>query len=133
MAILILISLSIVMLQKEKQNAEPGKTTAKGKLVEGFPQLPIPPDSTVEKSYKKESGGKVGYEAEYITNTPPKEAMVWYRDELIKSGWSIYDEQIEGIEGEFSIMAERGKEKINVFAEKEEGESTEISIEIPLQ
>lgn len=133
MAILILISVGIVTLQKEKQNAEPGKTSTKGKLVEGFPQLPTYPGARVANSYKKESDGKIGYEAVYLSDKPAKEAMLWYRDELTKLGWSIYNEQIEEVESEFSIMAERGKEKVNVFAEKEEGESTEISIEFPLQ
>ena len=104
-----------------------------GKLVEGFPQFPIFPDSVVEKSYKKEEGGRAGFEADYTSNKSPKEAIVWYRDELKKLGWSIYSEQIEGVQGEFNIMAERGKEKVNIFAEKEEGEETEIAIEIPLQ
>lgn len=132
LVILFLILTVIVIGQKDKERVEPGKTTAKGKLVEGFPQLPIFPDAVVEKSYKKESGGKIGYEAVYLSETPPKEAMIWYRDELKKSGWSIYDEQIEEVESEFSIMAEREGKKLNVFAENEEGE-TEISVEIPLQ
>jgi len=130
--ILVLIFISIVFVQKNKQNVEPGKTTAKGKLVEGFPQIPTYPGSQILNSYKKEGDGKIGYEAQYISDRPGKEAIVWYRDELNKQGWSIYDEQIEGIVGEFSFMAEKDQQKVNVFAENEEGE-TEITVEFPLQ
>jgi len=138
----VIFLLSIILPKDKQQNSqiEPQpeqqvrseKVEVEGKLVEGFPQLPIFPDATVEKSYKKESGGKVGYEAVYLTNKFPKEAMVWYREELEKQGWTIIDEQIEGTESEFSLMVERGGKKVNVFAENEDGE-TEISVEIPLQ
>ena len=106
--------------------------SVKGKLVESFPQLPVYPASTVEKSYKKEAGAKVGYEAEYLTDRSPKEAMRWYKAELVKQGWTIISEEIEDVEGEFSLMVEKNGEKVNVFAENEDGK-TEISIEIPLQ
>ena len=130
--ILVLIFISVALLLKNKQNVEPGKTTAKGKLVEGFPQIPTYPGSQIVNSYKKGSEGKIGYEVHYSTDQPAKEAIVWYRDELKKLGWLIYEEQIEGIVGEFSLMAQKGQQKVNVFTENEEGE-TEISVEFPLQ
>jgi len=130
--VLILIFLSLVIVKNNKQRVEPGKTTAKGKLVEGFPQIPTYPGSRVLNSYKKEGDGKVGYEAHYFTDQPAKEAIIWYRDELNKLGWSIYDEQIEGIVGEFGIMAEKDKQKVNVFVDNED-EGAEISVEFPMQ
>ena len=129
--ILVLIFLAIIAVQKNKQQ-EPGKVSAQGRLVDGFPELPVLPNSTVEKSYKKEDGVRIGYEADYLINTPPKEAMIWYKLEFQKLGWLIYNEQIEGIESEFAFTAKKGDQIVNVFAESEDGK-TEISLEIPLQ
>ena len=133
LAIIILTFFGYIFINKNNQTRqEPGMTLIKGKLVENFPQLPVYPASTVAKSYKTEAGAKVGYEAEYLTDKTPKEAMLWYKEELLNQGWKILSEEIESVEGEFSLMVERGREKVNIFAENEDGK-TEISIENPLQ
>lgn len=145
LAVLGVIFLGAVFFQKSKQRETPAiqeegarqeekseKIEVEGQLVEGFPELPTFPESVVEESYKKEAGGKVGFEAVYLTDKPAKEAIVWYRQELENQGWLIYSEEIEGIESEFFIMAQREGKKVNVFAASEEGK-TEISVEIPLQ
>lgn len=143
LAVLAIIFLGVVILQKDnqknkqiempvKQEDRSEKVEVEGNLVEGFPEIPSFPEAVVEKSYKKESGGKVGYEAEYLTDKNAKEAILWYKGELESQGWSIYDEGIEGIIGDYFISAERDGKKVNIFAESEEGK-TEISVEIPLQ
>src|SRR3989344_8494272 len=133
LVLIILILFGYIFINKNNQSRrEPGMTLIKGKLVESFPQLPVYPGSSVEKSYKKVAGARVGYEAEYLTDKSPKEAMLWYKDELTKQGWTIISEEIEDEEGEFSLMLEKNGEKVKVFAENEDGK-TEISIEFPLQ
>lgn len=132
LAIIILIFFGFIIIKKNNRTRqEPGMISAKRKLVESFPKLPEFPGSTVVKSYKKEAGSKVGYEAEYLTDKPSKEAMLWYKTELLNQGWTIISEEIEGVEGEFSLLVEKNREKVNIFAENEDGK-TEITIEIPL-
>src|SRR3990167_4183936 len=66
----VIFLLSIILPKDKQQNSqiEPQpeqqvrseKVEVEGKLVEGFPQLPIFPDATVEKSYKKKAAERLG-------------------------------------------------------------------------
>ncbi|OGK14157.1 hypothetical protein A3C98_00370 [Candidatus Roizmanbacteria bacterium RIFCSPHIGHO2_02_FULL_37_15] len=135
LAILILILLTAVYVQKNKQPKEPGKTIIKGKFIEGFPEFPVLPEAKIVKSYEKVSQGKVGYEAELKTSQTPRQALLWYRNALEKRGWTVNDEYLEEVEeGDYYLMAQKDNLKVGIFAESEEDKKlTEVTIEFPLQ
>ena len=106
------------------------KTTSENKLVEGFPDIPIPSQATITNSYKKEESGLVGYEATLATTLSGYDVISWYKTGLLKLGWTIYDESIDKDSGELYLRAEKGNLKVNIFEDSDE-ENTLITIEVP--
>ena len=128
----VLIMISLLMVQNNRQQVQTSLVAAEGRLVEGNPSFPVIADAVIESSYRKLESGKQGYEAVYEVNISPNYAMLWYHDKLIEQGWTIYDESIEDVVTDLYIRARKSDQIMNVFAETEDGK-TEITIEYPVQ
>src|SRR3989344_5987476 len=71
-------------------------------LVSGFPLIPEYPASHLDNSYKQEDGSKIRYVAYWLTSDSVPQVEMWYKEELVDSGWVIdnlpadeNDEQIQ--------------------------------------
>lgn len=122
-------------LKREATTIPPPSTffqEKKAQLVEDFPEISIPPDTEVIDSYKKEEDGLVGFEANLETELSAYGAMSWYKNELTKNGWEIYDESVEEGAGELYIRASKEGRQVNILEDTEESQ-TIITIEFPYQ
>jgi hypothetical protein len=109
------------------------KEHAQGKLVAGFPSIPIYPGAVVEESSRVVEGNKVGFEAELITDDPVFDVYSFYLDALKRNGWEIsFASENSPSAEEQGLGAIKDDLRIYIEFEKDDG-STEIDIEIPLQ
>lgn len=130
--ILGLMFAAIFISRKNREQAQTTKVSASDNVVQEMPQHPVFPDAVLEKTDKKVESGKAGFEAAYSIQSSPQEAIVWYRSEIIRQGWTIYDESVSGAVTDLYIRARKGSELMNIFSEAEDGK-TEVTIEYPLQ
>ncbi|OGM62316.1 hypothetical protein A2961_02275 [Candidatus Woesebacteria bacterium RIFCSPLOWO2_01_FULL_39_21] len=81
-------------------------TEEAGMLIENFPDIPIYPGITVDKTYKKEQSGKTDYTAVWFYEGNIHEIMNWYADELKKAGWTVVGPFVFEAEDDLEINAE---------------------------
>jgi len=113
---------------------EPGKEELAGELVGGFPELPVYPEATILKSYKKQEGEKVGFEANWEVDASVGEIMAWYIDALKEAGWVFEEEPVVDETSEQSLVARKDNVRVYLIVEREEGALiTEINAEFPIQ
>lgn len=113
------------------EEGEPGKEEVTGELVEGFPELPVYPGATILKSYKKQEGEKVGFEANWEVDVSVDEIMAWYIDALREAGWIFEEEPVVDKTFEQFIIAQKDESRVYLTVEREE-EVTEINAEFPI-
>lgn len=95
---LLVVYLNTSKTSVSRQDSSEAQTTIlkeeNGKLVEGFPEFPIYPGSTIARSQYGTTAGKDTYVADLETTGQSLEAvMEWYEDEKLPEAW-IYDEPL---------------------------------------
>ncbi len=108
--------------------------TEEGKLVDGFPAVPVVEGAILIKSSKKKENNKTGYEATWLSNKPQSSVAKWYYDNLKANGWEFLQEaDPDSLLGDqyFSVM--KNGTQVNIIVEPGENNDTEISVEVPLQ
>jgi len=114
---------------------EPGLVEKKGELVEGFPQIPAYPGATLVRSYKKEDGGKTGWESKWIMQERIPVISAWYLQQFAEEDWDI-DEVPEdpNADGEVQLVVSNGDWQVYITLEDEDNTgTTEITAEFPVR
>ncbi len=124
-----LLMLSLAAIAQEKVVKE----SVRGKLVDGFPSIPMYPGAVVEESQKIVQGDKTGFEADLVSKDPVFEVYSYYLQALKREDWDIsFASSNSPTASEQGIGAVKKNLRIYIDFEQE-GRQTEIEIEIPLQ
>lgn len=112
-----------------------------GQLVTDFPAIPAYPGAVLEDSYRKEDGGRVGYEASWETTARFADVVAWYLEALREAGWLILEvptleAAADDTDVATAITVQRDGLTATLFIEQEVSEGkglhTEIDVEVPL-
>jgi hypothetical protein len=107
---------------------------ARGRLVSGFPPLPMYPGATVEESERRTQGDRTGFEAELISSDPVTDVYSFYLEALKRDGWDIsFASENSATAEEQGLGAVKNGMRLYIEFEMEDDGRTEIEIEIPLQ
>jgi len=150
-SIIVLSGVVILWMNNEKSRGQPIGNTAdqnapnietevatdprfpeiKGKLMSGFPEIPVYPGATLIASAKTNRANEqdTGYRAKWETQDAVVKVMKWYQEELPKSGWVYETPNDPNASGE--QVAQIKKSDLEGFLEAErEEKGTEIVVEV---
>lgn len=110
---------------------DPSFPEVMGKLIEGFPELPVYPGATLVASAKTNPDGvaDLGYRAKWDTKDSVVQVMNWYETEMPKAGWEYTAPDDKTADGEQVARISKGDYTGYVAAEIE-GDAIEIVVDL---